>query len=135
MSPDCAVGLTFLDVSSFFHHVGLVTTSKCIVFDLGFVYIGQGITSRIWISFLDFVFHGLGQIELLNVAWIFQEAGDAGSLACTRSQVKVDYFIILYTSIFIRFSHLYQECNTHFIVVRNNGQMGQVPGWLTENRM
>ena len=22
-----------------------------------------------------FVFHGLGQIELLNVAWVFQEAG------------------------------------------------------------
>ena len=82
-----------------------------------------------------FVFHGLGQIELLNVAWVFQEAGDAGSSPCTRSQVKVDYFINLYTSIFIRLSHLYQECHAHFIVIRNDGQMGEVPGWLTENRM
>ena len=29
------------------------------------------------------------------------EAGDAGSLPCTRSQVKVDYFINLYTSILL----------------------------------
>ena len=63
------------------------------------------------------------------------EAGDAGSLPCTRSQVKVDYFINLYTSMFIRLSHLYQECHAHFIVIRNDGQMGEVPGWLTENRM
>ena len=48
------------------------------------------------------VFPGFGQIELLNVAWVLQEPGDVGPMDCTRSEVKVDYFMIPYTSIFIR---------------------------------
>ena len=79
----------------------------------------------IWISFLDCLFFpGFGQIELLNVAWVLQEAGDVGSKDCTRSQVKVDYFLIPYTSIFIRLSHLYKECHVHFIVITNDVEMG-----------
>ena len=79
----------------------------------------------IWISFLDSLFFpGFGQIELLNVAWVLQEPEDVGSKDCTRSQVKVDYLMIPYTYIFIRLSHLYQECHVRFIVIRNNGETG-----------
>ena len=69
-------------------------------------------------------FPGFGQIELVNVAWVLQEPGNVGSKDCTRSQVKVDYFLIPYTSIFIRLSHLYKECHVHFIVITNDGEMG-----------
>ena len=60
------------------------------------------------------------------MAGVLQETGDADSRARTRSQVKVDYFIIPYTSTFIRLSHLYQECHAHCIVIPNDGGMGQV---------
>ena len=55
------------------------------------------------------------------MAGVLQEAGDADSGTCTRSQVKVDYFNIPYTSTFIRFSHFYQEYHVHCIVVMNDG--------------
>ena len=50
---------------------------------------------------------------------IVQELGVAGSKACIRLQVIVDYFIIPYTSIFI-LSHLHQECHAYIIVIRND---------------
>ena len=79
--------------------------------------------ARIW--FPDSLFFpGFGQIELLNVAWVSLEPGDAGWKACTRSYVKVDYVHTPDTSIFIRLSHLYQECHGHFIVIRNEEEMG-----------
>ena len=89
--------------------------------------LNQGQGSRIWtrISFSDSLLSlGFGQIELLNVAWVLHESGDAGWKACTRSQMKVCYFIIVYTSIFIRLSHLYQECHGQFIVIANEEEMG-----------
>ena len=55
---------------------------------------------------------------------VLQETGDADSRACIRSQVYVDYLIILYNSTFIRLSHLYQECHVHCIVVANDGGTG-----------
>ena len=44
---------------------------------------------------------------------------DYGSI----NQVLVDYFIILYSSTFIRMSHLYQEYHVHSIVITNDGGM------------
>ena len=44
----------------------------------------------------------------MDVAGVLQEAGDADSRACIRSQAKVEYFIIRYTSLFIRLPHLCQ---------------------------
>ena len=38
------------------------------------------------------------------------------------------YFIIPDTSIFTRLSHLYQECHTQFIVITNDGEMGELGG-------
>ena len=58
------------------------------------------------------------------MAGVLQEAGDSDSRACTRSQVKVEYFINPYTSTFIRLSHLYQEFCVHCIVIMNDGGMG-----------
>ena len=41
--------------------------------------------------------------------------------------MKVDYVHTPDTSIFIRLSHLYQECHGHFIVIRNEEMgMGEV---------
>ena len=65
---------------------------------------------------VDFSWRGVG-------VWC-DSAGDADSRARTRSQVQVDYFIIPYTSTFIRLSYLYQECHAHCIVITNDG------GWL-----
>ena len=88
------------------------------------------------ISFLHSLFFpGSRQIELLNVAWMLQEPGHVGSKECTRSQVKIDYFMIPYTSIFIRLSHFYQECYVHFIVITNDGEMALIRGWLIKIRM
>ena len=63
-------------------------------------------------------------MESVNVAGVFQEAGDADSRARTRFQVKVEYFIIPYASTFIRLSHLYQEFCDHYIVIMNDGGIG-----------
>ena len=63
-------------------------------------------------------------MESLNVAGVFQEAGDADSRAHTRSQVSVEYIIIPYTSTFIRLPHLYKEFYVHCIVITNGGGMG-----------
>ena len=62
-------------------------------------------------------------MESINVAGVLQEAGDADSRARTRSQVQVEYFIIPYTSTFIRLSYLYQEFCVHCIVIMNDGGM------------
>ena len=63
-------------------------------------------------------------MESINVAGVLQEAGDADSRAHTRSQVWVEYFIIPYTSTFIRLSDLYQEFCVHCIVIMNDGGVG-----------
>ena len=63
-------------------------------------------------------------MESINLAGALQEAVDADSRTCIRSQVQVEYFIIPYTSLFIRLSHLYQECYIHCIVFTNDGVMG-----------
>ena len=47
-------------------------------------------------------------MDSINVAGVLQEAGDADSRACTRSQVEVEYFIIPYTSRFIRIAEFCQ---------------------------
>ena len=65
-----------------------------------------------------------GQMESVNVVDVLQEAEEADSRACTRSQVQVNYFIILYTSTFIRLSHLFQEAHVHFNGITNNVGMG-----------
>ena len=54
------------------------------------------------------------------MAGVLQEAGDGDSRAPTKSQVLVDYFIIPYTSTFVRLSRLYQESHAHFIVITND---------------
>ena len=69
------------------------------------------------------------------MAWVLQEPGDVGSKVCTRSEVKVDDFMIPYASIFIRLSYFYQQCHVHFIVITNDGEMGLVRGWLIEISM
>ena len=63
-------------------------------------------------------------MESINVAGVLQETGDADLRARTRSQAQVEYFIIPYTSTFIRLSHLYQEFCVHCIVIMNDGGMG-----------
>ena len=60
-------------------------------------------------------------MELINVANVLQEAGDADSKAHTRSQVEVEYFIIPYTSTFIRLSHLCQEFYVHSFIIIKGG--------------
>ena len=71
---------------------------------------------------------------MINVAGVLQEAGDADSRARIRSQVKVEYFIIPYTSTLIRLSHLYQEFCAHCIIIMNDG--GWVGGgWLVHIRV
>ena len=60
------------------------------------------------------------------MAIVLQEGGNADSTARTRSQVQVQYFIIPYTSIFIRLHYFYQEFFVHCIVIMNNGGGG---GW------
>ena len=55
---------------------------------------------------------------------VLQEAGDANSRVHTRSQVEVEYFIIHYTSTFIRLSHSTEEFCVHCIVIMNYSGMG-----------
>ena len=65
------------------------------------------------------------------MAGVFQEEGDADSRVRTRSQVQVHYFIIPYTSTFIRLSYLYQEYHAHCIIITNDGVMDGIDGgWL-----
>ena len=109
-------------------YLGLGSKSTCLT--PGTMYIAQGSTIRFvgsWIWFRGFLFSSgqvFGQMESINVAGVFQEAWDADSRAHTRSQVWVEYFIIAYTSPFIRFSHLYQQLNVHYIVIINDWRMG-----------
>ena len=67
-------------------------------------------------------------MKSINVAGVLQEAGDADSRARTRSQVLVEYFIIHYTSTFIRLSHLYQEFCAHCVFIMNDGVDGMGGG-------
>ena len=87
-------------------------------------------------SVLSLPFSGLlfGRMESVNVAGVLQEAGDTDSRARTRSQVQVEYFIIPYTSTFIRLSHLYQEFCVHCIVIMNDGGWDRW-GWLIHIRV
>ena len=56
-----------------------VLGSKSTFFALGSVYVGQDSTISIWISFLDSLFlPGVGQMELLCVAWVLQDQENAG---------------------------------------------------------
>ena len=57
----------------------------------------------------------------INVAGVLHDVEDADSRARTRSQVQVEYFIIPYTSTFIRLSHLYQELCVCCIVLMSDG--------------
>ena len=70
------------------------------------------------------------------MAGVLQEAGDADSRARTRSQVSVEYFIIPYTSTFIRLSHLYQEfCVQCIIILNDGGKWDRWGGWLIHIRV
>ena len=62
------------------------------------------------------------------MAIVLQEGGNADSTARTRSQVQVQYFIIPYTSIFIRLHYFYQEFFVHCIIM-NNGGVGRGQEW------
>ena len=55
-------------------------------------------------------------MKSINMASVLQEAGDADSKACTRSQVQVEYFIIPCTSTFNILYHLDAK-NTASIVL------------------
>ena len=63
-------------------------------------------------------------MESKNEAAVSQEEGNADWRTGTRSQVYVEYLIILNTSSLIRLSHLYQEFCLHFIVFMNDGGIG-----------
>ena len=67
-------------------------------------------------------------MESINVFGVLQEAGDANWGAHTRCQVYVEYFIILYTSTFIRLPHLCQEFYIHCIAIINDGRMAKEGG-------
>ena len=60
-------------------------------------------------------------MKSIKAAGVLREAGDADLRAHARSLMCVQYFIITYTSTFIRLSHLHQEFSVHCIVIRNNG--------------
>ena len=78
-------------------------------------------------------------MESMDVAGVLQEAGDAGSRAYTRSQVYVEYFIILYTSTSINV-HLSQGCHDHGVATANDAGDGAnecdwfILGFRWENR-
>ena len=73
------------------------------------------------------------------VVGVLHEVGDADFRASTRSKVYVEYFVIPYTSTFIRLSHLYQECHVHCIVITDvwgmgysgEGGMREDRGWIS----
>ena len=58
------------------------------------------------------------------MARVLQESGDADSRARTRSQVEVEYFIIVNTCTFIRLSHLYWEFCVLSMFTVNDGEVG-----------
>ena len=67
-------------------------------------------------------------MKTIDVAGVLQEADDVGSRPCTRSQVLVEYFIIPYTFISIRISHLCQGYDHH--LVTENHRWKENVGWL-----
>ena len=60
-------------------------------------------------------------MESMDVAGVLQEAGDADSRACTRSQILVEYFINPYTSTSIRLHYLCQGYHYHCVATANHG--------------
>ena len=62
----------------------------------------------------------------MDVAGVLQETGDADSKARTRSQVRVEYNIIPYTSISITLPHL---CKDIIVTVLLLQVMGGWEGW------
>ena len=127
-----------LDVSSLFHYVNLVTTSlgagapSLPLLALGSMYVGTMIQfTGSWILFLDSLLFPVwlfGAIELINVASVLQEAVDTDSRDHTKSQLLLEYFIIHYTSKFLRLSHLYQEYHVYCIAITTGGE-GVREGW------
>ena len=65
-------------------------------------------------------------MESMDVAGVLQEAGDAGSRAYTRSQVYVEYFIILYTSTSIRMSIWAKDVMIMELLLQMMWEMGQM---------
>ena len=65
-------------------------------------------------------------MELMDVTGVSQEAGDADSMACTRSQVQVEYIIIPYSSISIRLPNFCLGYHDHCVVATYNGGMGRL---------
>ena len=61
----------------------------------------------------------------MDVAGVLQKAGDADSRALTRFQVKVEYFIIPYTSTSIRLPHLCEGYHDHCSTTANDGKVGE----------
>ena len=74
-------------------------------------------------------------MQSINVAHVLQKAGDADWSACPRSQVYVEYIIILYTFTFIRLPHLYKQFYVYCIFITNGGGDGIGAGWLIFNRV
>ena len=62
------------------------------------------------------------------MAGVLQEAGDGDSRAGTRSQVQVEYIIMLYTSISIRLLHLCQGSHAHYVITTYDRWMGRLRG-------
>ena len=65
------------------------------------------------------------QMESMDVAGVLQKAGDADSRASSRSQVWVEYNIIIYTSTSIILPHLCQGYHGQCIVTSSDRGMGQ----------
>ena len=62
---------------------------------------------------------------------VLQDVGNADSGARTKCQMSVDYFIIPYTSVLIRLSHLYQGFHVHCIAITHDGDgIGDGRRWL-----
>ena len=60
-------------------------------------------------------------MESVDVAGVLQEARDGDLRPGSRSQVKVKYFIIVYSSTSIRFPHLCQEYHDSFVTANDRG--------------
>ena len=97
---------------------------NCFFRKLGFVYVEQGNVIQLFLSVI--FFWGL---SWLNV-WVDGVSGWSWCLAGgkgwwlrpgSRSQVKVKYFIIVYSSTSIRFPHLCQEYHDSFVTANDRG--------------
>ena len=109
-----------------------VLGSMSTFFALGSVYVGYGSTIWTWNSFpYSLFFPGFWQSEILILMYVEQEPGDAGSKASTRFQVKVDYFIIPYTSIVMIASFVPgMSCIVYCYYKGYGDGIGAGDGWL-----